>query len=188
MLTRSGFTGELGYEIFCDHRDALAIWDQVFAAGEEFGVTAMGGDALELLRVEAALMISGAEFGGDIEPDEAGLGFAIDMRNTEFQGHEAIERNRQAPRKQLVGLHIEGDELPQHGDHVFLDRQPVGAVTSAVRSPELQQVIAMARLATELAEPGQALEIGRLDGHMKRLRATVCPLPFIDPQRIKARQ
>lgn len=188
MLTRSGFTGELGYELFCDHRDALALWDAVFAAGEELGVSAMGGEALEMLRVEAALMINGAEFGGDIEPDEAGLGFAIDMRNTEFAGREAIERNRLAPRKQLVGLLIQGDELPLHGDHIFMERQLVGTVTSAIRSPELQQVIAMARIATELAEPGTQLEIGKLDGHMKRLRASVCALPFIDPQRVKARQ
>ncbi|WP_271270593.1 DUF1989 domain-containing protein [Aliamphritea hakodatensis] len=188
MLTRSGFTGELGYELFCDHRDAVALWDAVFAAGEGLGVSPMGGDALEMLRIEAALMISGAEFGGDTEPDEAGLGFAIDMRNTEFAGRAAIERNRQAPRKQLVGLKIQGDELPQHGDHIFLERQPVGTITSATRSPELQQVIAMARVATELAVPGTPLEIGRLDGHMKRLSATVCELPFIDPQRHKARQ
>ncbi len=188
MLTRSGFTGELGYELFCDHRDALALWDAVFAAGEGLGISPMGGDALEMLRIEAALMINGAEFGGDTEPDEAGLGFAIDMRNTDFTGRTAIERNRLAPRKQLVGLKIQGEELPQHGDHIYLQRQPVGTVTSATRSPELQQVIAMARVASELATPGTELEIGRLDGHMKRLSATVCELPFIDPQRHKARQ
>ena len=187
MLTRSGFTGELGYEIFCDQRDAVTLWDQLFAAGEEFGLCPMGNDALEILRVEAALMVSGAEFGGETEPDEAGLGFAIDMRNEDFSGRNAIERNRQAPRKQLTGLIIDGEELPQHGDQIFLQRQPVGIVTSAVRSPELKQVIAMARIAAELNTPDQELEIGRLDGHMKRIKARVTALPFIDPQRIKAR-
>ena len=187
MLTRTGFTGELGYEIFCDHRDAIALWDLIFEAGKEFNISPMGTDALELLRVEAALMINGAEFSGDIEPDEAGVGFAVDMRNEVFSGRRAIERNRLAPRKQLVGLKIQGEEIPHRGDTVYLARQPIGTVTSAIRSPQLKQVIAMARIPVELAKCGQMLEVGRLDGHMKRLHAAVCHLPFIDPQRIKAR-
>lgn len=187
MLTRSGFTGELGYELFCDQRDAVALWDVIEAAGKEFGLKPMGNDALEMLRVEAGLMISGAEFGAQIEPDEAGLGFAIDMGNTEFQGRSAIERHRIAPRHTLVGLTIEGGEVPHHGATVFLHRQPVGMITSAVKSPELKTVIAMARISVELSGSGQQLEIGCLDGHIKRLYASVQPLPFIDPQRVKAR-
>nr|WP_067285672.1 aminomethyltransferase family protein [Marinobacterium profundum] len=187
MLTRSGFTGELGYELFCDQRDAVALWDAIMRAGEPHAVTPMGGEALEMLRIEAGLMINGAEFGDGSDPDEAGLGFAVDMRNEVFTGRAAIVRNQQAPRKVLVGLELDGQEIPLHGEHLYIDRQPVGVITSATRSPELGKVIALARVAVELGTPGQILEVGRLDGHMKRQRATVCALPFIDPSRTKAR-
>lgn len=187
MLSRSGYSGQLGYEIFCGQADVLAIWDAVCAAGQDNGLMVMGSQALEMLRVEAGLMAAGAEFGVDVDADEAGLGFALDLRKENFIGKDAIVRNRQAPRRRLVGLLLQGDEVPAHGDGVFLDRRQVGVVTSAVRSPSLQRVIAMARLAVENSTSGSELEVGRLDGHMKRLPCTVCDIPFIDPRREKPR-
>ena len=86
------------------------------------------------------------------------------------------------------GLTLEADEVPVHGDGVFEGRRQVGVVTSAVRSPTLSKVIAMARVATENAAVGGSLEVGKLDGHMKRLRCEVVPVPFVDPQRAKPRQ
>jgi len=187
MLCRSGFTGELGYEIFCDQRDAQEIWDGLMEAGEEHGLTAMGGHALNILRLEAGLMIAGAEFGPDSDAMESGLGFAVDFKKPEFIGRAALERNATAPRRQLVGLLFPGNEPPTHGDGVFLDREQVGVITSAAFSPELGHAIAMARVAVENAKDGSSLEVGKLDGHMKRLSCTVTGLPFIDPKREKAR-
>jgi len=187
MLSRSGYSGQLGYEIFCDQADALEIWDAVCAAGQDEGLLAMGSQALEILRIEAGLMAAGAEFGVDVDADEAGLGFALDLKKENFIGKDAIARNRQAPRRRLVGLLLQGDEVPAHGDGVFLERRQVGAVTSAARSPSLQRVIALARLAVENSTAGSQLEVGRLDGHMKRLPCSVCDIPFIDPQREKPR-
>ncbi len=187
MVARSGYTGELGYEIFCNAADALAVWDSVLEAGEPEGLTPMGGHALELLRVEAGLMAAGAEFTPDVDPDEAGLSFAVDMNKGDFVGRAAIERNRTAPRRKLVGLNFDGEEAPIHGDGVFVDRRQVGVVTSAVRSPQLGRAIAMARVAVEDAAEGGVLEVGKLDQHSKRLPATVTTVPFIDPTRSKAR-
>ena len=86
MLCRTGFTGELGYEIFCDQNDAIEIWDGVIEAGRPHGLVPMGNEALNLLRIEAGLMIAGAEFGADSDAMESGLGFAVDFRKSDFVG------------------------------------------------------------------------------------------------------
>lgn len=187
MLCRTGFTGELGYEIFCDADDALAIWDGIMEAGAPHGLVPMGSAALDMLRIEAGLMIAGAEFGPECDALEAGLGFAVDFKKETFIGRAALERNASAPRRQLVGLHLTGNEPPCLGDGVFTGRQQVGVVTSGTYSPQLGHAIAMARLAVESADIGTELEVGRLDGQMKRLPCTVTSLPFLDPKREKAR-
>ena len=187
MLCRTGFTGELGYEVFCDSSDAIEIWDGLVEAGARHGLVPMGNEALNMLRIEAGLMVAGAEFGPDSDAMESGLGFAVDLKKPEFIGRPALERNAAATRRKLVGLHFAGNEAPAHGDPVFLDRDQVGVVTSGCDSPQLGHAIAMARVAVENSEVGCELEVGRLDGHMKRLPAYVTDLPFLDPKREKAR-
>ncbi len=187
MLSRSGYTGELGYEVFCSKSDAVAIWDAVMKAGEEFGVTPMGSAALDIIRIEAGLAAANAEFAPGIDAFEAGLGFAVDLTKTSFLGKDALERNAREPRRVLKGLLIGCDDVPAHGTPVFSGERQVGVVTSATRSPMLEHAIAMARLSVEHAENGTQLEIGQLDGRMKRLGATVSDIPFIDPQRKRAR-
>ncbi|THH36780.1 DUF1989 domain-containing protein [Aliishimia ponticola] len=187
MLCRSGFTGELGYELFCDRDDALTIWDGLMAAGAPEGLVPMGGQALDMLRIEAGLMIAGAEFGPDADAMESGLGFAVDFKKPDFIGRAALERNAAATRRKLVGLHLAGNEVPHHGDGIFVGREQVGTITSGTYSPQMGHAIAMARIAVENAAPGAELEVGKLDGHMKRLAAKVVDLPFLDPKREKAR-
>ena len=87
----------------------------------------------------------------------------------------------------LKGLLIDNDDVPAHGSPVFAGERQVGVVTSATRSPSLEHAIAMARIAVEYAENGTRLEIGQLDGRMKRLGASVSETPFTDPQRKRAR-
>jgi len=187
MLCRTGFTGELGYEIFCDKNDAVEIWDALIEAGTPHGLKPMGGDALDMLRIEADLMTAGAEFGPESDALESGLGFAVDFKKPEFIGKAALERNATAVRRKLVGLHFNSDEAPHPGAGIFAGREQVGVITSACTSPALGHAIAMARVAVENADMGTPLEVGSLDGHMKRLPATVVTLPFIDPKREKAR-
>ena len=147
----------------------------------------MGGQALDMLRIEAGLMMAGAEFGPDVDALESGLGFAVDFKKPDFIGRAALERNAGAVRRTLVGLNFANDGAPQHGDGVFVGRDQVGVITSACASPQLGHAIAMARVAVENAELGTELEVGKLDGHMKRLPATVVGLPFLDPTREKPR-
>ncbi|MEM9330036.1 MAG: DUF1989 domain-containing protein [Pseudomonadota bacterium] len=187
MLCRTGFTGELGYEIFCDEQDAVEIWDGVVAAGDKHGLKPMGSHALDMLRIEAGLMIAGAEFGPDADALESGLAFAVDLKKEDFIGKDALLRNSGAIRRKLVGLAFKGSEPPHHGDAVFLGREQVGVVTSGCFSPQLGHAIAMARIAIENAETGAELEVGKLDGHMKRLPCLVTNIPFIDAKREKPR-
>lgn len=187
MLSRTGFTGELGFEVFCDRDDALAIWDGIMEAGAPHGLVPMGGHALDTLRIEAGLMIAGAEFGPGADAMESGLGFAVDFGKPDFIGRAALTRNSTAVRRRLVGLHLAGDEAARQGDGVFIGREQVGEITSGCMSHQLGHAIAMARIAVENAAPGTELEVGKLDGHMKRLPARVVDLPFLDPKREKAR-
>ena len=187
MLTRSGYTGELGYEIFCAEADALTIWDALTEAGEEFGLRPMGSAALEIIRIEAGLAAAGAEFAPGIDAFEAGLGFAVDLRKSDFSGRAALERNSKDPRRLLRGLIFDCDDVPAHGCPVFRGERQVGVVTSATRSPELQSAVAMARLSVEHAATGTKLLVGMMDGHMKRLEVTVSDIPFVDPTRKRAR-
>ena len=187
MLTRSGYTGELGYELFCAATDAVALWDAIVDAGAEYGLKPMGSAALETIRIEAGLAASGAEFAPGVDAFEAGLGFAVDFRKAEFSGRSALERNAKEPRRVLKGLLFNGDDVPPHGAPVLLGERQVGVITSSTRSPTLQHAIAMARIAVEHAGNGTNLDVGHMDGRMKRLPATVCDTPFIDPQRKRAR-
>lgn len=187
QLTRTGYTGELGYEIFCHEKSALKIWDSVMEAGADLGIEPMGLDALETIRIEAGLMAGGSEITPDVDAYEAGLSFAVDVNKENFVGKNALVRNAENPRRVLKGLRLNGHEVPVHGDPVMVGRRQVGVVTSATVSPSLDCAIAMARIAIEHAETGLDIEIGKLDGHSKRLKARICDIPFVDPTRSRAR-
>ncbi len=187
MLSRTGFTGELGYEIFCHPQHALSLWDALMEVGDAYGIKPMGSEALNMLRIEAGLMAAGAEFGHECDALESGLGFAVDFEKEAFTGRAALLRNRDAQRRALVGLVLSDQQTVSHGDPVFSGHVQQGVVTSAVHSPLLGCDIAMARVAIEVAATGTQLEIGRLDGRMKRLVATVTDIPFVDPKRERAR-
>ena len=186
MITRTGYTGELGYEIACAEADALAIWDALMEAGAPEGLIPMGTEALEMIRIEAGL--AGAqEFTAGTDVFEAGLGFAIDNQKANFIGKAALDRNAAAKKKTLKGLIFDGDDVPSHGAPVYCGERQIGVITSATRSPMLETAIAFARLAVEYADEGQMLEVGQLDGRMKRLSAQVTDIPFFDKKRERAR-
>ncbi|MEM7026400.1 MAG: glycine cleavage T C-terminal barrel domain-containing protein, partial [Pseudomonadota bacterium] len=187
MLSRSGYTGELGYEVFCAKSDAIALWDEIMEAGEDLGVTPMGSAALNVIRIEAGLAAANAEFAPGVDAFEAGLGFAVDLEKKEFTGKTALERAQASPRRVLKGLRLCSSDVPAHAAPIFVGERQVGVVTSATYSPMLETAVALARIAVEFAEDGTELEVGQLDGRLKRLTANVVASPFIDPQRTRAR-
>jgi aminomethyltransferase len=188
MVSRTGYTGELGFEIFCHPKDAPAIWDAIMEAGAPHGIAAMGLEALDIVRIEAGLVFGGADFDSTTDPFEAGIGFVVSpKKNEDYIGKAAIERRREHPHRALVGLTIAGNEPPASGDPVFVGRAEIGRVTSATRSPHVKGPIALARLDVTHAAIGGAVEIGRLDGRQKRLQATVVRFPFYDPEKTRVR-
>jgi aminomethyltransferase len=188
VVSRTGYTGELGYEIWCHPKDAVAVWDRVFEAGAPHGIAPMGLAALDMLRIEAGLIFAGYEFTDETDPFEAGIGFAVASKKDEdYVGKAALERRRAHPQRALVGLELASNEVAAHGDCVHVGRARIGTVTSGTRSPILKKSIALARLDIAHAAPGTEVEIGKLDGHQKRLPAVVVPFPFYDPKKIRVR-
>ena len=189
LVSRTGYTGELGYEVFCHPTDGEAVWDAVEAAGEPHGLSPLGLEALDMLRIEAGLIFSGYEFDDQTDPFEAGIGFAVPLKSKEddFVGKAALVKRKANPQRTLVGLELVGDEVAGHGDGVWAGRQRVGVVTSGTRSPLTGKSIALCRLAVEHAGLGTAVEVGKLDGVQKRLEASVVRFPFYDPDKSRVR-
>jgi aminomethyltransferase len=189
VLSRTGYSGELGYEVFCHPRDAETVFDAIWAAGEPRGMVPLGLAALDMLRIEAGLVFAGYEFSDETDPFEAGIGFTVPLKtqSDDFIGRAAIERRKANPQRKLVGLEIQGGLVPSHGDCLRIGKARVGVVTSAVKSPWLGKVIALARIDVAHAAPGTAIEIGQLDGEQKRLKAIVTTFPHFDPtkERVK---
>ena len=188
VVSRTGYTGELGYEVWCHPQDAVTVWDAVMAAGEPEGLTPMGLLALDMVRIEAGLVFAGYDFSDETDPFEAGIGFTIPKEKPDpYVGAAAIARRRDHPHRRMVGLDIAGNEVICHGDCVHIGRAQVGVVTSAVKSPILGKSIALARLDVTAAEIGTRVEIGKLDGHQKRIAATVVAFPHLDPEKKRVR-
>jgi aminomethyltransferase len=188
IISRTGYTGELGYEIFCHPKDAPAVWDAVWEAGKPHGLAPLGLEALDMLRIEAGLIFAGYEFTDQIDPYEAGIGFTVALKgNEEFIGREAVLRRKEHPRYQLVGLELNGNETAGKGDCVHVDRAQVGTVTSGTRSPILKKNVALCRMDVAYAGLGTEVEVGKLDGQQKRIPAVVVRFPFYDPEKLKPR-
>ena len=188
VVSRTGYTGELGYEVWCHPNDGPAVWDAIRAADAERPPAPFGLDALDMVRIEAGLIVSGNEFNDQVDPFEAGIGFAVNLANDEdFVGRAALVERSAHPQRVLVGLQLEGNETADHGDPVYIERQQVGVVTSGTRSPILKANIALCRLATRYRELGTQVEVGKLDGLQKRIPATVVRFPFYDPEKTRPR-
>lgn len=190
MVSRTGYTGELGYEIWCHPSDAMRVWQRLWQLGEPLGLAPLGLHALDMLRIEAGLIFAGYEFSDQTDPYEAGIGFCVPLKSKQddFIGRDALLRRNANPQHKLVGLQLEGNETAAHGDCVHLGRAQVGVITSATRSAVLGKNIALCRLDTAYCEPGTQLEIGKLDGQQKRIRAVVSASTVAyDPEKTRVR-
>jgi aminomethyltransferase len=149
----------------------------------------LGLDALDMVRIESGLVFAGYEFSDETDPFESGVGFTVPMKTKEddFVGREALVSRKENPQRKLVGLELEGNEPGAHGDCVHIGRGQVGVITSGMRSPILRKNIALCRIDVTHAEIGTEVQIGKLDGHQKRIPAQVVKFPFYDPEKLKPR-
>ncbi|KQZ86381.1 aminomethyltransferase [Mesorhizobium sp. Root157] len=189
VVSRTGYTGELGYEVWCHPRDAETVFDAVWEAGQPHGLKPMGLLALDMLRIESGLIFAGYEFSDQTDPFEAGIGFTVPLKTKtdDFIGREALIRRKEHPVRKLVGLDIDGNVAVGHGDCIHIGRAQIGEVTSSTRSPILKKNIALARVDATHAAIGTEVEIGKLDGHQKRLPAKIVGFAHYDPKKERPR-
>ncbi|WP_148573314.1 glycine cleavage system aminomethyltransferase GcvT [Nocardioides caldifontis] len=178
-LARTGYTGEDGFEIFCEPADAVAIWKGLSAAGAGHGLVPAGLACRDSLRLEAAMPLYGNELSAELTPYEAGLGRVVRLdKAADFVGRAALEKCSQEEVSRVrVGLRPEGRRAPRSG-YAVLDPSSgahVGAVTSGAPSPTLGHLIAMAYVDTALSATGTRLLV---DVRGTRIHAEVVALPF----------
>jgi len=182
LVSRTGYTGEDGFEISVDADDVVHLWDALYAAGEPFGLVPAGLASRDTLRLEAGMPLYGHELSLGIVPAQAGLGRVVPLKTKEadFVGRSALESVVATDAPVLVGLVAEGKRAGRAGYAVFEGETQVGEITSGALSPTLGHPIAMAFVSPHLSEPGTVLTI---DVRGTRIPATVTALPFYRRQK-----
>lgn len=177
LVSRTGYTGEDGFEIYCDAKDAVSLWNEILEAGKEEGVIPCGLGARDTLRFEANLALYGQELSSEISPLEAGIGFAVKLnKEADFIGKEALQQQKEngLPRK-LVGIEMIDRGIPRHGYPVYKGDTQIGEVTTGTQSPTLKKNIGLALIDAKETELGNEVEV-EIRG--KRLKAAVSATPF----------
>lgn len=176
LISRTGYTGEDGFEIVVAASDGPDVWHRLMTDGKEMGLSACGLGARDTLRLEAGMPLYGHELSESIDPLTAGLSFAVKLKAGDFIGKGALATIKSAGvAKDRVGLQLPGRRIAREGSAVFLGGREIGQVTSGTFSPTLQKPIAMAYIDKGAAKIGQAVEIA-IRG--KRETATLVALPF----------
>ena len=210
-ISRTGYTGDLGYEIWIPWNDAVRVWDALMAEGRRFDVRPAGMLALDVARIEAGLLLIEVDYTSSkkaliesqkFSPYEIGLGRMVHLEKEHFIGRPAlVEEHRRGPRRQLAGLEIDWTEVEKRYEEAGLAPQvpstasrlavpiyrggkQVGKATSTTWSPTLKKMIALASLASEHARTGTQLEIElTVEAVRHTVSSTVVPLPFFNPRR-----
>jgi aminomethyltransferase len=211
-VTRTGYTGDLGYELWVDATDALAVWDAVMEAGQDHAIRPVGMLALDIARIEAGLILLDVDYTSsrhalipeqNYSPFEIGLGRLVALDRGEFVGRQALlaEQRAGGPPRRLVGLILDwngierlysAEDLPPmlsptaSRTHVplYSNRSQVGRVTSTAWSPTLKNAIALASVRKDLAALGTKLRAEwTVEAKRHTVTATVVELPFFNPPR-----
>ncbi|NLF71125.1 MAG: glycine cleavage system aminomethyltransferase GcvT [Candidatus Anammoximicrobium sp.] len=175
-VTRTGYTGEDGFELIVRAEDAVELCANLFRAGRDTGLRPAGLGARDTLRLEAGMPLYGHELSESINPYQAGLGFAVNLPDRSFVGAEALRRLQGDPQQpKRIGLTVAGRRVPREHYAVLAEGQGVGEVTSGTFSPTLDKPIAMAYVRADAAAPGTELAV-EIRG--RRESARVVELPF----------
>jgi glycine cleavage system T protein (aminomethyltransferase) len=182
ILSRTGYSGELGYEIFASPAAVANVWTALLDAGADFGIRPYGLEAADYLRVESGLIFVTFDYQpGELSPYEIGLGWAVKLDKGDFVGKDALQRLAGEPlRRSIVGVALDGDQVPDPESVVEHEGEPVGAITVAVHSAVLDRVVALAVVDGNAAGVGTRVRVGDAEGE-------VAALPFYDPERRRPR-
>ncbi|WP_347862764.1 glycine cleavage system aminomethyltransferase GcvT [Salimicrobium sp. PL1-032A] len=178
IVSRTGYTGEDGFEIYLPVEAATDLWRVVLAAGEEDGVQPVGLGARDTLRFEAALPLYSQELSPSVSPVEAGLGFAVkEKKEVDFHGKEILQQQKEkGTKRQLKGIEMIEKGIPRNGYLVYDEEgREIGFVTSGTQSPTLQKNLGLALLDREYTEEGRYVYV---QVRKKRIQAKVVSTPF----------
>jgi aminomethyltransferase len=175
-VSRTGYTGEDGFEVMVPPAMATRVWDALLQAGKPHGLIPAGLGARDTLRLEAAMRLYGNDIDENSTVLEADLGWIVGWNKPEFLGRDVLHRQKASGvPKIMVGLEMIDRAIARHGHPVFHNGEPVGVVTSGTQTPFLKKAIAMAYVPPSLKAPGTELEI---DVRGRKARAVVVPMPF----------
>ncbi|MGP4080920.1 glycine cleavage system aminomethyltransferase GcvT [Pseudalkalibacillus sp. R45] len=177
LVSRTGYTGEDGFEIYCDSEDAAKLWKTILEAGKEAGVLPIGLGARDTLRFEARLALYGQELTAEISPLEAGIGFAVKLKKeADFIGKDAlIKQKEDGLKRKLVGIEMIDKGIPRTHYDVFKNDEKIGEVTTGTQSPTLGKNLGLALIDSKYTELGTEVEV---QVRKRRLKAEVVKAPF----------
>jgi len=176
IVSRTGYTGEDGFELYFKADDGPKMWDLILEAGKEHGLVPAGLGARDTLRFEAALPLYGQEIDKDITPLEAGLGFFVKLNKEDFIGKEALAKQKSdGLKRKVIGFEMVDRGIPRSHYEVFADVRKIGYVTTGSFSPTLKKNIGLALIEAEYAKEGTEIEISVRN---KNLKAKVIKKPF----------
>lgn len=178
LVSRTGYTGEDGYEIYCKAEDTVKLWDLFMTSGEDLGVEPCGLGCRDTLRLEAAMPLFGHELNDETTPLEAGLSMFVKLDKEHFIAQAALSNK---PLRRRIGLTLTDRGIAREGSDVYCDGEWVGKVTSGTKSPTLNQAIAMAMVKADYFK----VEDFEIDVRGKRLKAVRVKLPFYKRQGAK---
>jgi aminomethyltransferase len=177
IISRTGYTGELGFEIYFDVQHGEKIWNAIFDAGKEFGIAPIGLGARDTLRLEMGYCLYGNDIDQTTNPIEGGLGWITKLAKGDFIAKPVLERTKaEGPKRKLVGMMLQDKAVPRHGYPLMVNGTSVGVVTSGTFSPMLGKGIAMGYVNASHAEIGSKIQI---DVRGKFIDATIVTLPFL---------
>src|SRR5258708_3491579 len=210
-ISRTGYTGDLGDEVWVDWKDAVKVWDAITAAGKQFDLHTTGMVAVDVARVEAGLLLLDVDYSSSrkalirsqkYSPYELGFGKMVHLQKENFVGRDALVKDeKQGVERQLVGLELDWNEIealyeklgltpvaPSQASRVhvpvYAGGRQVGKATSTTWSPLLKKLIALASVETGHSEPGTKLQMEvTIEAVRQRALATVAKLPFFNPAR-----
>jgi aminomethyltransferase len=183
FMTRLGYTGELGYELWVERGRALDLWDALVETLESQGMKVIGMNALDLFRIEGGFIIGGVEYDSRVSPYECGLGWSVDLDKGEFQGRQALARDKEATTLRLASVVLDEGGDAGSGAPILVGGEEVGLVTQAIVSPYLDgKTLGLAKIRKDLNVPGtriearigEALVVGEVVRH-----------PVYDPERTR---
>ena len=210
-ISRTGYTGDLGYEIWMNPKDALSVWDLLIEKGKSYGITPTGLQALDISRIEAGLILLDVDYissrhalieSRKSSPFELGLGWSVKMKKDDFIGKRALEKElKDGPEWKFVGIEIQWDELEKHyrqaglapglpstawrtSTPLYNGSEQIGYATSGAWSPILKRYIALAHIKTEYSKEGTMLDFELKIEHFRKLTpAKIVSTPFFNPER-----